>query len=301
MHSKIVLWLSLCSLALSQSLEPRLHSNAPTAMNFLVLGIAHTQGSIANIEALGLSDADLGVDMGVLAYARYFNLSSKSAKIDLIIPYAKIDGTALRNGSSASRKVDGLGDIKARISVNIFGAPALSLKEFASYKQDTIVGVSLQVTMPTGQYDATKLVNLSPQRWAIKSGIGISQVLNDFILELSADAEFYTQNKAVLTELVSGGFRVHQAGVYSTQMHIIYNFMPGLWMGVDANYYFGGASSTNDGSYVNELSNTRFGATLALPINRYNSIKLYANSGVVTRVGTDFDLYGLMWQIRFSD
>ena len=40
-----------------------------------------------------------------------------------------------------------------RLSVNLYGAPALPLWEFASYQQDLIVGASLQVTVPVGQYD----------------------------------------------------------------------------------------------------------------------------------------------------
>ena len=299
---KLVLFLSFCSLVFSQSLEPRLYSNAPTDMSFLVLGYAHTQGALSNIPNLGLKDADLGVNIGILAYAHYLNIGGDSAKFDIIVPLVNINGTgSLLNSSSGlyedvSRNVSGLGDIKARLSYNFYGAPALGLKDFATYKQDTIVGVSLQVTMPTGQYDSSKLVNVSPHRWAIKSGIGISKTINDFIVELSADAEFYSQNDEFL-----GSNKRQQAVVYSTQVHVIYNFMRGLWLGMDANYYVGGENTTNGIKADDSLANARYGMTLSVPLNRYNSIKLYGNSGIVTRTGTDFDMLGVMWQIRFND
>jgi hypothetical protein len=46
--------------------------------------------------------------------------------------------------------------------------------------------------------------------------------------------------------------------------------------------------------------NWRLGATLALPIDRLNSVKLYASSGVSARTGNNFDLVGIAWQYRFG-
>jgi hypothetical protein len=59
----------------------------------------------------------------------------------------------------------GLGDPLLRISVNFFGAPALSMAEYPAYRQDVIVGASLQVTAPLGQYDPDKLLNVGTNRW----------------------------------------------------------------------------------------------------------------------------------------
>jgi hypothetical protein len=46
-----------------------------------------------------------------------------------------------------------------------YGAPALTLKEFAGYTQDLIVGASLQVSVPLGQYDESRVVNIGTNRW----------------------------------------------------------------------------------------------------------------------------------------
>ncbi len=58
---------------------------------------------------------------------------------------------------------------------HLYGAPALSLKEFASYQQDLIVGASVQVSIPSGQYDADKLVNIGSNRGFIKPELGLSK------------------------------------------------------------------------------------------------------------------------------
>jgi len=39
---------------------------------------------------------------------------------------------------------------------------------------------------------------------------------------------------------------------------------------------------------------------VALPINRSHSVKIFANSGVSTRTGTDYDSIGIAWQYRWG-
>ena len=48
------------------------------------------------------------------------------------------------------------------------------------------------------------------------------------------------------------------------------------------------------------LSNSRFGLTVALPIDRAYSIKFNASSGISTRTGTSFDALGLVLQYRWG-
>ena len=287
--------LLLSTLVSGQTLEPRLYSNAPKDLNFLLVGYAHTEGALADNIIPDLVDPELRANIAVFAYARFMDVAGKSAKVDVVVPTVCLNGDATYQGAPATRDVCGLGDVKARFSLNVFGAPALSLKEFASYKQDVLVGLSLQVTAPTGQYDESKLVNISAHRWALKPGIGISKAISDFTLELSADVEFYTENSDSFA-----GSRRKQAPVYSAQIHGMYMFTPGLWLGLDANYYAGGENTTNGVKKSDGLNNSRYGATLALPISRYNSIKLYGNSGMFARTGTDFTMLGAAWQYRFG-
>jgi hypothetical protein len=70
----------------------------------------------------------------------------------------------------------------------------------------------------------------------------------------------------------------------------------GIWLAVDGTYYMGGRT-TIDGVEGNDLQNNwRVGLTVALPVNRHNSLKLYASTGVYTRTSGDFDMVGVAWQ-----
>jgi hypothetical protein len=80
----------------------------------------------------------------VLAYARSIKIGKLSGKIDMILPFAWLSGTAEFQGLPASREVSGFGDPRVSISVNFIGAPALPLSGFKNYKQNLVVGASLQ-------------------------------------------------------------------------------------------------------------------------------------------------------------
>ena len=280
----------------AQTLEPQLYANIPIGLNVLLIGYGHSSGAIPENTSLGLTDPNLNINSAFLVYGRSFDVLGHNTKVDIILPYSNLDGTALENGIPVTRDVQGLADTKVRVSFNIFGAPSLTLKEFASYKPDTVLGMSLQVTIPTGQYDSSKLVNISTHRWALKPGMGILKTIQEYTFEFSADAEFYSTNDEFY-----GGIKRKQDPIYSTQVHVLYTFSRATWLGIGVNHYWGGEYS-NDNIYSGDiLQNTRMGATFAMPITKHQSIKLYGNKGINTRYGTDFDSIGISWQYAWAD
>ena len=60
----------------------------------------------------------------------------------------------------------------------------MDLQEFASYEQDTTLGLSLVVVSPGGQYDASRLVNLGSNRWAFKPELGLSKRIGRWYIDL---------------------------------------------------------------------------------------------------------------------
>lgn len=285
----------IVSPASAQDIEPRAYSNAPVGVNFLIVGYAYTTGGLAFDSALPLSDPDLSTSNAVVAYARALDFRGKSAKFDVIAPLSSLSGTADFDGETLRRDIAGLADPKFRFSVNFFGAPALSLKEFAGFKQDLIIGASLQVSAPVGQYDESRLVNLGTNRWSFKPELGVSKALGRLTLEGAAAVPLYTDND----DFYQGRSR-SQDPLYSLQGHLIYSFKSGVWGSLDGTYFTGGRT-TLDGELNNDLQqNWRVGATLAFPVNVRNSVKLYGSSGVSARTGNDFDLLGIAWQYRWG-
>ena len=150
----------------AQALEPRSYVNTPVGINFLLAGYGYTKGNIAFEASSPIKDAKVHVNSGVLGYARSLDVWGLSGKFAVALPIATVSGRAKVAGEERERKVSGLGDPVVRFSVNFYGAPAISMDELATYEQDIIVGASLQVSPPLGQYGSTKLLNesLSSQR-----------------------------------------------------------------------------------------------------------------------------------------
>jgi hypothetical protein len=277
----------------AQSIEPRAYTDVPVGVNFLIAGYAYTEGSLAN--SLPVTNSHLDTSSGVLAYSRSLDLWGKSAKVDANVPYTWLSGSADYQGQTLTRSVNGFGDPALRLSVNLYGAPALTPQQFASYRQDLVIGASLQIVAPMGQYDATKVVNLGAHIWTFKPEIGASKALGHWTLELQTAVTFFTGNNDFYN-----GHQRSQDPLYQLQGHVIYGFSHGIWASLDATFYTGDRTTLNDRLNNDLQQNWRVGATLAVPINRHNSVKLYASEGVSARTGNNFKLLGIALQHRWG-
>jgi hypothetical protein len=300
---RLVLCATICTVATTmllatakaQDAEPRAYTNTPIGLNFLIAGYVYSEGKIAFDPALSIVDAEFQSHTAALAYVRSFDLGGKSAKFDVIVPYTAFSAQGFVAGETREREMSGFGDPRFRVSVNLFGAPALTVKEFESYKQDLIVGISLQVSAPLGQYDDTKLLNLGNNRWSFRPELGISKAWGPWTLEVAPSVTFFTDNPDFFN-----GSSFAQAPLYFLRGHLIRNFESGVWVSLDASYFKGLRTTVNGVESDNEQENVRAGLTVAVPIDRYNSVKLNASTGIYTLTGAQFSIFGLAWQHRWG-
>jgi len=291
----------LCAIALcpsslrAQSLEPRAYSNTPVGLNFLLVGFVYSEGEVGFDPAVPITGAHLHTDTEVVGFSHTLDVLGDSAKFDVVMPYVFLSGSALDAGAPRTRDISGAGDPILKVAVNFFGAPAMSMKEFRDYHQDLIVGASLKVTAPFSQYADTKLVNIGTNRWSFKPELGISKALDPWTLDLYTGVTFYTEN----TDFRNGG-TVQQDPLYSAQAHVMRSLTHGIWLALDGTFYWGGRTTVNGMSTATYQANSRFGTTLAMPISRSMSIKLYAAAGTSTRTRSNFNDAGIFWQYRFG-
>jgi hypothetical protein len=281
--------------AWAQDLEPRLYTNVPLGINFVGAGYGYSDGNVLFDPSVALENAEIEIDGPVLGYGRSIRLGPFSGKVDGAIARVCLDGSADYEGERVTRDVCGLTDARARVTVNFLGAPPLTRQQFASYRQDWVFGGSLQLGIPVGDYDPTRLVNIGANRSSAKLELGASKNLARWLLEISLAEAFYEDNGDFF-----GGRVREQEPIASLQGHAVYRFASGVWLAIDATRYHGGETTTN-GVRSNDLqSNDRLGLTASLPINAKQSVKLYASTGVSTRTGTDFDTLGAVWQYAWG-
>ena len=106
-----------------------------------------------------------------------------------------------------------MGDAVLGLDYSFLGAPALSGHKYAQYRQKTIVGTSVRVVAPTGDYDNTKIINLGSNRRAFKGEIGASHQLGKWTMELAGALFAFTDNTDFL-----GGLTLSQAPIYSVKV-----------------------------------------------------------------------------------
>lgn len=288
------LWL-LAGAARAQDIEPRAYSNAPVGVNFAIVGYVFTRGGLNFDSSVPITDARLSTSNVVFAYARVLNLGGRTAKFDVIAPYTRLFGSADYAGMPIERAVSGFARPAFRLSWNLYGSPAMDLKQFAGWKQDLIVGASLQVSPPWGQYDDARIVNIGTNRWTIKPEIGVSKAHGPWTFELQAAASFFGDNEDFL-----GSRERSQDAIYSLQGHVIYGFPSGKWVSFDVTGFAGGRSRVDDVLGNDLQQNWRAGVIFAMPVDRRNSVKFSASSGVSARTGNNFDAVGFAWQHRWG-
>jgi len=291
----LIVFMFVATSVSAQQLEPRSYANTPVGLNFLIAGYGYTEGTVGFDPSLPVTDAHLRTNTAVFAYARSLGAWGDSAKFDVTLPYGWLWGHGLFNGQPAQREISGFGDPRLRFSMNFYGAPALSMKDFADYRQDLIIGASLSVWAPFSQYDTTKLVNIGTNRWSFKPELGISKAWGSWTVEVAPSVTFYTDNN----DFLNGG-TLAQAPIYAVQGHIIHGFPSGIWFALDGTFYTGGRTTVNGVRGDTMQTNTRAGLTITFPVDRHNSVKTYVSNGTASRTDSYYNAIGVLWQYRWG-
>jgi hypothetical protein len=229
----------------------------------------------------------------VLGLGQTFGLFGRQSLVTVALPYVIGTVTGQVGEQTGSVRRSGLADLKFRLSCNLYGVPALSPAEFAALPhRSVVIGTSIAVEAPSGQYEDAKLINLGTNRWAFKPEIGLSYPLHKFYFDVYAGAYLFGGN----SHYYPGQASRTEDGLYSVQAHVSYTIRRALWAAFDSTWYGGGAVRVNDGPTAERQSSSRLGTTLSVPLTKQHSIKLSYSSGVTARVGANFNTLGVSWQ-----
>jgi hypothetical protein len=277
--------------AAAQELNPRAYAPMPTGMNIAMLSYGRSSGGVLFDPSLPVEDVRAVINSGALLYGHSFGLFGRSANAVVALPYAWGEMSGLLAGEYQRLTRSGLADLRGQLTVNLFGGPALAPREFVRYRPRTILGLSLAVAAPTGQYDPAKLVNIGSNRWSVKPEVGFSRTKGRWYLELYGGVWIFGTNGDYY-----GGSVREQDPLGTFQAHVSYTFKPRLWLAGDATFYTGGRTMVNGTAKADVQGNSRVGAALALPVGRQSALKVSWSNGFTTRIGADFNSIGVAFQ-----
>lgn len=289
------LLLSVATGATAQELNPRAYAPMPTGANIVMAAYGRSSGGVLFDPSLPVEDVHAVIHSAALLYGHSFGLFGRSANAMVALPYAwgEMDGLLLGEYQRITRS--GLADLRGQLTVNLLGGPALTPREFASHRPTTILGLSLAVAAPTGQYDHAKLINIGSNRWSFKPEVGFSRTKGRWYLELYGGVWIFGTNGDYY-----GGSTREQDPLGTFQAHASYTFKPRLWLAADATFYTGGRTTVNGAAKADLQRNSRLGAALALPVGRRSALKVSWATGFTTRIGADFDSIGVAFQTVWS-
>lgn len=282
--------------AFAQDLEPRAYSASPIGLNFIVVGGGHSTGGVVVDPSGPVQDVEATTNVASLGIGRTFGLFGRTALIVAALPYAWAEASGRIGEESRTTSRSGLADPRLRFSVNLIGGRAMKVQEFVRTKRSTIVGVSLAVAPPFGQYDRSKLINLGANRWSFKPEAGISRNIGEkWTIDGYAGVLFFTANE----QYYPGSSVRTQDPIFAFQAHASYTLKPRFWTAFDATWYSGGTTIIDGTSSGILQRNSRVGATLSVPITREQSLKFAVSKGATTRIGSNFTTVSGAWQLTW--
>jgi hypothetical protein len=283
----------------AQDLSPRAYLITPLRANAVTVTDIFNDGNLLFDGTVPITGATGRLNVAAVNLYHSMSVFGRSANLTATLPYGvgTFKGTVLGAETSAYRS--GLLDTVFRFSVNLSGAPAMSLEEMMKWRQKTLVGFSLKVVVPTGQYDPTKLINLGGNRWAFKPEVGLSRRWGHWIVDAYASAWLFTRNPEFFSRnaFFPGVQDQTQDPVAAFETHLSYDVRPRLWISLDGNFWYGGRTSLNGVENPATLQKaSRIGITASFPITRRQSLKVGYADGAYVRFGGDYKIASLAWQ-----
>ena len=257
------------------------------------MSAARSAGDVLTDPTLPIADVDARVGVLALAVGHTFGLAGKQALVLGVVPitWAEASGQIGEDRRSVTRR--GLADSRVKLSVILAGSRAMTLAEFVRAPRRTVLGASVTVVPPLGQYDATKLINLGSNRWSFKPELGVSHPAGRWTIDGYAGVWLFTDNDT----FYPGTSLRHQNPIVSLQGHVSYTLARRAWVAVNGTWYSGGRSTVDGVDKLDLQRSSRLGATLALPIGSRQSLKVSYSAGATTRSGGDFRTIGAAWQL----
>ena len=290
-----------CTVCHAQDLSPRAYVITPVRWNAVTLTFSAYSGSILFSPTIPVTDATGNPRLGILSLYHSLDFFGRSANFIAVLPYGYGHFQGNVNGTPGKIYRSGLLDANFRFSVNLKGGPAMSAKEIQSWQQKTVLGASLTVMAPTGQYDPTRLINQSNNRWAFKPELGFSRRRGHWVVDAYGAVWFFTTNPEFFShnQFNPGTLTQSEKPVAAFEGHLSYDVKGNrrFWVSLDGNFWYGGRTSLN--GIENPLTlqaNSRVGATASVPITAHQNLKFSYSDGAYINYGGNYQNVSVAWQ-----
>jgi hypothetical protein len=276
----------------AQDLTPRAYVITPTRSNAVILSYIYNTGGILLDPTIPITDVKAQFQVPIISVYHSFGFFGRSANIAASLPYGYGHFQGNVGGDQTRISRSGLADGRIRFAVNLHGGRAMSVPEYMKYRERTVIGASVTMVVPTGQYDPKKLINPGANRWAFKPEVGLARRLGRWAVDGYAGVWLFSSN----SQFYPGKSYRQQNPMPSLEFHVGYYFRPRMWVTFDSNFWSRGNTVLNGVTNNDSARNSRVGGTAAIPIGRHQSFKFSVSRGATVRIGGNFTSITAGWQ-----
>ena len=277
--------------AYAQFTDPHNYDNTAVGTNQAEVAYTFAHSDVSIDTGLVIAGAKLNLNAGTIDYSHYFGLANHVMWVNGAVPIAGLSGSV--TGTNIRGSINGAADSSYQVAALLKGGPALRVADFDNYKPETIVGVSLSVAAPSGQYNGNRILNLGSDRWLFRPEIALSYPFGPeqkWQLDTYANCEFYTDDVSyrgtkILSEQPLPGF----------EGHVSYSLNDKIWVALDTRYSLRGDTSINRVDQSDSQQNFIIGSEVNLALNSQHSLVFEFAKALVHRNGTSYTGFTLKY------
>ncbi|RJX28478.1 MAG: transporter [Desulfurivibrio sp.] len=224
------------------------------------------------------SDTNLSANIGILRPVYYTKLGPFVIDPQMLIPFGEqsLDGDGVGGVEISS---SGLADPIVTATIWLVNDPA----------SKTWLGFTPFITVPLGEYDEDKALNMGANRWAFKPEVGFVKGFGNYFFELTGNCEFYTDND----DFSAQSLTLEQDPVYTLESHLSYNFSDAFYISGDYFYHNGGETTLAGIDQHDEKDDHAVQLTLGFLLNPSYQLLLKYKTDIEVENGLKTNTVGL--------
>ena len=245
--------------------------------------------------------AQFDASMALAGYAHTFELFDRAAMAAVILEMGRISGDVTVAGRSVNQSASGFGDPMLEFTINLIGPPAQkNIPDVLRYQPGFSLDLLVDLGLPIGEYDSSRLLNLGQNRWYGRVGMPVIWQLGDWVpgrrttLELLPAVWLFGDNTDYF-----GGQTLKTDPLFQLDAHLTRDFTQNIWGALDATWYNGGQASVN-GVAGQKLNNVALGLTLGYTINDNINLTLGYKATVNDSAPGDMQMDAFMMSLVFG-
>ena len=286
----------------AQGLGPRALWKAPADTRAMGTYLMFFQGNASgfNLEVPVGDAAAFDARAFLWNYTHFFNLFGRSNQASLSLLGGSLAGTTTgANPVALDVARRGFADPVFFWDINLFGAPAMTLPEYAAWTPKTLINLHLFVTAPLGTHDPDRAINIGTDRWMVRVGPSLLHFIGGNVpgrrttLELIPTVSFFTDAESNVPVVAE----TSQAALFNLEGHLTRDLAEDLWISADFGLSAGGGTTVNGIDQDNSQTSTGLGLTVGYQLT--DAFQLHASAAQTLNDAED-GLSGNLIRFKFT-